>query len=253
MYTIKECSSLLRLPFIKNNYEECIREAHVKDMTHEEFLTSILNSELDLRNSNGIKNKIKRAKFPNKILLENYERSHLSTEINQRIRELETLEFIENNQNVILVGNPGTGKTALATALGMKACIEGKNVLFISVPTLLIELKEAMNHNQIIRYKKNFEKYDLCILDEFGYCSFDKERGEILFNLLSSRNEKGAMIITSNLTFDRWNEIFNDIALTEAIIDRLSYESYLIDMSGESYRTLATKKWHEKKRGRSND
>lgn len=99
-----------------------------------------------------------------------------------------------------------------------------------------------MNHNQIIKYKKNFKEYNPCILDEFGYCSFDKERGQILFNLLSIRNEKGTMIITSNLTFDRWNKVFNDIALTGAIIDRLSYESYLIDMSGESYRTLASKK-----------
>lgn len=118
-------------------------------------------------------------------------------------------------------------------------------MLFISIPTLLIELKEAMNQNQIMKYRNKFEKYDLCILDEFGYCSFDKERGEVLFNVLSSRNEKGSMIITSNLTFDRWNEIFNNTVLTGAIIDRLSYESYLIDMSGERYRTLATKKWYE--------
>lgn len=245
MYTIRECANVLKLPFIKNNHEECLKEAHIKDMNHEQFLTELLNSELELRSSNGVKNRIKNARFPNKILLEDYEREHISTEVNMKIRELETLEFIENNRNVILIGNPGTGKTALATALGMKACMEGKTVLFISIPTLLIELKEAMNQNQIMKYRNKFEKYDLCILDEFGYCSFDKERGEVLFNLLSSRNEKGSMIITSNLTFDRWNEIFNDTVLTGAIIDRLSYESYLIDMSGESYRTLATRKWHE--------
>lgn len=246
MYTIEECAKQLKLPFIKRNFDDCLKEAHVKDLSLEQFLTEILNSELELRNSNGVKHRVKNAKFPNKIILENYNRDHLSTEIQMKIRELETLEFIDNHQNVILIGNPGTGKTALSIALGMKACMEGKTVLFISIPTLLIELKEAMNQNQITRYKQKFEKYDLCILDEFGYCSFDKERGEILFNLLSSRNEKGSMIITSNLTFDRWNEIFNDKALTGAIIDRLSYESYLMDMSGESYRTLATKKWHER-------
>jgi DNA replication protein DnaC len=251
MLTIKESAAVLKLPFIRNNYEDSLKEAHVKDMTHEEFLRSVLNSEVELRSSNGIRNRIKNAHFPNRILLEDYRRDHLSTEVNTMIRELETLEFIENRQNVILIGNPGTGKTALATALGMKACIEGKNVIFISIPTLLIELKEAMNQNQILKYRSRFEKYDLCILDEFGYCSFDKERGEILFNLLSSRNEKGAMIITSNLTFDRWNEIFNDTVLTGAIIDRLSFESYLIDMSGESYRTLATRKWQESRFGKS--
>jgi DNA replication protein DnaC len=158
----------------------------------------------------------------------------------------QTLEFIDNKQNIILIGNPGTGKTALSIALGTEACQQGKKVLFVSIPTLLIELKEAMNQNQITMYKRKFESYDLVILDELGYCTFDQERGEILFNLLSSRNEKGAMIITSNLTFDRWNEVFKDQVLTGAIIDRLAYMSYLIDMSGESYRTLAKKLEYKK-------
>ena len=90
--------------------------------------------------------------------------------------------------------------------MGTEACQQGKKVLFVSIPTLLIERKEAMNQNQITMYKRKFESYDLVILDELGYCTFDQEREEILFNLLSSRNEKGAMIITSNLIFDRWNE-----------------------------------------------
>ena len=130
--------------------------------------------------------------------------------------------------------------------MGTEACQQGKKVLFVSIPTLLIERKEAMNQNQITMYKRKFESYDLVILDELGYCTFDQERGEILFNLLSSRNEKGAMIITSNLTFDRWNEVFKDQVLTGAIINRLAYTSYLIDMSCESYRTLATKNWNTK-------
>ena len=145
-----------------------------------------------------------------------------------------------------LLRNPGTGKTALAVAHGMKACLMNRCVLFVNVSNLLIELKEAMNLNQISRYKKRFEKYDLVILDELGYCSFDKERGEILFNLLSSRNEKKATIITSNLTFDRWNEIFNDSVLAGAMIDRMAYKSHLINMTGDSYRIMATKEWNEK-------
>ena len=158
----------------------------------------------------------------------------------------QTLEFIDNKQNIILIGNPGTGKTALSIALGTEACQQGKKVMFVSIPTLLIELKESMNQNQITMYKRKFESYDLVILEELGYCTFDQERGEILFNLLSSHNEKGAMIITSDLTFDRWNEVFKDQVLTGAIIDRLAYMSYLIDMSSESYRTLATKNWNTK-------
>lgn len=246
--SIKEIAGILKLPYIKNNYEAAIKEAHISEMNHKEFLEKILQNELDLRNSNSIRNKIKNAKFPYKICLDDYERNHLSVEIKQKIRVLETLEFMENGENIILIGNPGTGKTALSIALGMKACQLGKNVLFISVPNLLIELKEAMALKQITRYKRKFESYDLVILDELGYCTFDKERGEVLFNLLSSRNDKGSMIITSNLTFDRWNEIFNDQVLTGAMIDRLAYKSHLINMSGESYRIIATQKWNERKR-----
>lgn len=219
----------------------------MKDMSHEEFLNQILSDEVELRQKNSIHNKVKNAKFPYKIILDDYEREHLSVEIRQKIKVLETLEFVDNGENIILIGNPGTGKTALSIALGIKSCQEGKNVLFISIPNLLIELKEAMNLNQINRYKKKFESYDLVILDELGYCTFDKERGEILFNLLSGRNEKGSMIITSNLTFDRWNEVFSDHVLTGAMIDRLAYKSHLIDMSGESYRILATQKWNRRK------
>ena len=245
--SIKDIAGALKLPYIKNNYEEAINEAHISDMSLEEFLEAILQNELDLRNTNSIKNKIRNAKFPYKLSLDDYERNHFSVEIKQKIRVLETLEFMKNGENIILIGNPGTGKTALSIALGMKARQLGGNVLFISVPNLLIELKEAMALNQITRYKKKFESYDLVILDELGYCTFDKERGEILFNLLSSRNNKGSMIITSNLTFDRWNEIFNDQVLTGAMIDRLAYKSHLINMTGESYRILATQKWNERK------
>lgn len=243
--SIKESATILKLPYIKNNYEEALKEAHMADLNNEEFLDKLLNNEVELRNSNSVKNRIREAKFPYKMILDDYERNHLSVEIKQKIKELETLEFIKNKENIILIGNPGTGKTALSIALGIAACQENKSVLFISVPNLLIELKEAMSLNQVNRYKRKFEKYDLVVLDELGYCTFDQERGEVLFNLLSSRNDKGSMIITSNLTFDRWNEVFKDKVLTGAIIDRLAYKSHLIDMSGESYRILATKKWNE--------
>ena len=139
------------------------------------------------------------------------------------------------------------GKTHYATALGVKACLENMKVLFISVPNLIIELKEAMSHNQITRYKKSFEKYDLVILDELGYVSFDKEGSEILFNLISNRINIGSMIITTNLLFDRWEEIFKDPILTTALVDRLAYKSHLLNMSGDSYRIEETMDWLKEK------
>lgn len=145
-----------------------------------------------------------------------------------KFNELETLDFLEHKENIILMNNPGMGKTHYATALGIKACLANKKVLFISVPNLIIELKEAMSRNQISQYKKKFEKYDLVILDELGYVSFDKEGSEILFNLISNRISVGSMIITTNLLFDRWEEIFKDPNLTTALVDRLTYKSHLL-------------------------
>lgn len=120
----------------------------------------------------------------------------------------------------------------------------GMNVLFISVPNLIIELKEAMSLNQLNAYKRKFERYDLVILDELGYVSFDKEGCEILFNLLSNRNDKGFTVITTNLSFDRWEEIFKDAMLTDAIVDRLAHKAHIMDISREtSHRYEETIAW----------
>ena len=241
--SIKENANFLLMPYIKNNYELLIEEATNKELSYEEFLDELLQGEVDLRKQNSLDRRIRHAHFPNKITFTDFKLDHFSIEMKQKIKELQTLKFIENKENIILVGNPGTGKTALSIALGMKACMEYKNVLFISVPLLLIEISEAMSSNQILNYKKKFEKYDLTILDELGYCSFSKEAGEVLFNLLSSRNEVGSIIITSNLTMDKWNEVFHDTVLTGAIVDRLANKAHMIDMSGESYRIKQTKDW----------
>ena len=103
-----------------------------------------------------------------------------------------------------------------------------------------------MSLNQLTAYKKSFEKYDLVILDDLGYCSFNKECGEVLFNLLSSRLQKAPIIVTTNLTFNRWNEVFNDPVLTGCIVDRVAHRAHVVDMTGESYRVIETKEWLEK-------
>jgi len=244
--SINENTTILRLPYIKNNWQQIAKEAKANDISYEEFLDNILNNEVQERGINSIQKKIKFARFPYRFTLDDFKKDHLSIEIRQKIKELETLSFIDNRENVILVGNPGTGKTALSIALGMSSCLEGKSVLFISVPQLLIEIQEAMSNSEYLRYKRKFEKYDLVILDELGYTSFSKDSGEILFNLLSSRNESRSLIITSNLTMDKWNEVFKDTVLTGAIVDRLANRAHMIDMSGESYRIKQTKEWLNK-------
>jgi DNA replication protein DnaC len=147
------------------------------------------------------------------------------------------------------MGSPGCGKSHYATALGIEAITNGKSVLFVSVPNLVIELREALSKHQLNVYKKKFEKYDVVILDELGYVSFDKSGVEILFNLLSNRNDKGSIIITTNLSFDRWSEIFNDTVITGALVDRLAHKAHILDLSRErSHRFEETISWIENKK-----
>lgn len=241
---IKEASKILKLSYLRENHEEILEEAKNLKLSNREFLELYLEREIEKRQNNGITRRIKNAKFTNKKFIEDFDKSKYSLEINNKFEYLEKLKFIDNKENLILIGTPGCGKTHYATALGIKACIKGKTVLFTSVPNLVIELQEAMSKSQITNYKKRFEKYDLVILDELGYVSFDKTGCEILFNLLSSRNDKGSIIVTTNLDFNRWEEIFKDPMLTGAMVDRLAHRAHIMDMSREiSYRMEDTISW----------
>lgn len=243
MENIRENARYLKLPHLKDNYKEMIKEAEINEYTLTEFLDNLLIQESETRFSNGVQAKLRQAKFPNKLYLEDFKLVNYDSVQKKSIKEVMTLDFLDRKENILLFGNPGVGKSHLAIGLGIKTCLENKTVLFISVPNLMIEIKEQMNLNQLQRYRKRFEKYDLVILDEMGYISFDKDVSEILFNLLSNRTQKGSMIITTNLPFDRWNEIFKDQILTTAIIDRVAYKSHIIDLSGESFRAQETLKW----------
>lgn len=241
---IKEASNILKLSYLRESYEDLIEESSNLNLSNEEFLKLFLEIEVERRKNNGIARRIRNAKFINKKFLEDFDKTKYSLELNKKFKYLETLKFIDNKENIIMIGTPGCGKTHYATALGIKACMKGKNVLFTSVPNLVIELQEAMSKNQITNYKKKFEKYDLVVLDELGYVSFDKTGCEILFNLLSSRNDKGSIILTTNLNFERWEEVFKDPMLTGAIVDRLAHRAHIMDMSREkSYRMEDTMEW----------
>ena len=163
-----------------------------------------------------------------------------------RLSELETLEFIIQGRNIVLAGNPGTGKTHLAIGLGIKACMEGYKVLFTTIPRLITQIKESRSEKTLRQIENRFEKYDLVICDEFGYISFDREGAELLFSHLSLRAGMKSTIITTNLSFDRWNEIFGDTVLTAAMVDRLTHKAHIINMNGKSYRTKETIEWRNK-------
>ncbi|MCF2622047.1 IS21-like element helper ATPase IstB [Collinsella tanakaei] len=243
---IEAMAERLKCTYIRNSIDPFLEEAAAEGWGTVEALSELLSRECETRRLNGIRRRMSRAHFPFQMRFEMFVDTHLSPEVRREARILETMAFLDDGSNVVLVGNPGVGKTALAVALGTKACEEGRTVAFINVPNLVIEMKEAMSLNQLTAYKKGFERYDLVILDDLGYCSFNRECGEVLFNLLSSRNGKGSTIITTNLMFDRWDEVFDDPVLTGVIVDRIAHKVHVVDMTGESYRVIETKEWIER-------
>jgi len=241
---LSKMAGLLKLSYVRQHCEDEIIEAQHTKISYEDFLRKLLENELQRRKENGVTRRLRLAKFPLKKYLEDFDRTKYGAEFNGKFDELESLKFIDNKENIILIGTPGAGKTHYAIGIAIKACLSGKSALFVSVPNLIIELKEAMSQNQFSVYRKKFEKYDLVILDELGYVSFDKSGCEILFNLLSNRNDKGSIIITTNLTFDRWEEIFKDTMLTGAIVDRLAHKAHILDISRDkSHRFEETIAW----------
>jgi DNA replication protein DnaC len=240
---IKEISKQVRLPGIRRYMVEEIEEANTKNLSYEEFLYHLLLKEYDLRLENSMKNRIRLANFPYKKYLEDLSIEDLPHDAKKRLKVLASLDFIEKGQNVILAGSPGTGKTHLAIGLGIKACMAGYQVLFATIPLLVNQLKESRSENILRRVEARFEKYDLVIADELGYISFDKEGSELLFTHLSLRAGRKSTIITTNLSFERWDEIFLDSVMTAAMIDRLTHKSYMLNMNGNSYRLKETKEW----------
>jgi len=219
----------LRLGYTGKNYKELAKDK----LGNEEYLLQLLTGEYENRLNNGIARRIKEAKFPYKKYLVDFDKTKYDSAFFPEFEELETLDFINKNENIILIGTPGAGKTHYSIALGIAACMTGKSVLFADVSNLVIELKEAMSNLQITRFQQKFERYSLVILDELGYVTFDKSSSELLFRLISSRNDKGSIIVTSNLTFDRWEEVFHDPTLTAAAVDRLAHRGHILDISRE--------------------
>lgn len=240
---IYEYADYLKLSTFKGDLDTEIKNASEVDLSYEELLYKLLQKEYDYRQEQVRKSRIRIASFPYKKYLEELDVNELPIDAQKKLGVLSNLDFIEKGQNVILSGNCGTGKTHLAIGLGIKACLSGYKVFFATVPLFITQLKELRSSKSLRSFQAKLEKYDLVILDEFGYISSDKEGSELLFTNLSIRTGRKSTIITTNLSFDRWGEVFTDPVMAAAMTDRITYKSYMVDMNGESYRMKETKKW----------
>jgi DNA replication protein DnaC len=235
-------SRQLRLPAFRKAYVEQAKQAAKNNHSHEQYLLNLMLLEHDQRGQRRIKQRIRRAGFPQKKFLQDLIKEELPTQAAQKLPLLERLDFIRDGQNLILAGNPGTGKTHVAIALAIKACLEDFNVLFTTIPRLITQIMESRSNRILRQLESRFEKYDLVVCDEFGYISFDKNAAELLFTHLSLRAGRKSTIITTNLGFDRWKEIFGDEVLTAAMVDRLTHKAILVNMNGKSFRVKESKK-----------
>jgi DNA replication protein DnaC len=240
---INEISLDLKLPAFRRDIETLIASALKENTSCEQVILELLKAEQEIRLINRKKAQMRNAGFPQLKYLQDLVRADLPADGISQLPTLETLDFVGAGLNVILGGSPGTGKTHIAIGLGIKACQQGRSVLFTTVSKLLTQIRECRSTRTLHSLELKFEKYDLVICDELGYVSFDKQGSEMLFNHISLRTGIKSTIITSNLSFDKWNDTFGkDPVLTAALLDRLTHKAYLVNMNGESYRMRETKK-----------
>jgi len=231
----------LKLPTFRKEFDSIAEEATREKLSFENFLLRLMEREFAVRIENRHKSQMRQAGFIQYKYLHDLILDDLPEDAASKLPLLERLDFIKTGQNIILSGNPGTGKTHLATALGILACQQGYKVLFTTVPRLLTQIRESRSQKILRTIENRFEKFDLVICDEFGYISFDKEGAELLFSHLSLRCGRKSTIITTNLSFDRWKEIFGDPVLTAAMVDRLTHRAHIVNMNGKSFRVKETK------------
>ena len=228
----------LKLPLVRRDIDLLIQQGLDERWNLWMFTAELLRQEKENRSENQRRHRIKNAAFPQLRYLNEIDTDALPPEARKALPNLETLDFIKEGRNLILYGNPGTGKTHLATALGIAACNAGYSVLFTSVPRLLTQIRECRNAMTLRALENKFERYDMVICDEFGYVSCDK--AGMLFNHLSLRTDKKTTVITTNLAFNRWDEIIADKVLVTAMVDRLTHKAILLNMTGKSYRMKET-------------
>jgi len=226
----------LKLSCFMQEYKAFSDVATAQHQSYQDYLEALSEREITTRQERRIERLIKTAGFPIKSTLEGFEFDRVPDLDPKVILSLAKGDWIGKRENVIAVGNSGMGKTHLSIALGIGACQQGYSVGYKGVAQLSQELMEARDERSLLRYKKRLEKYDLLILDELGYVPLTKEGAELLFDVFSSRYENGSILVTSNLPFAQWVDVFLCPRLTGALLDRLTHKAHILEMNGESYR-----------------
>lgn len=221
----------LRLPNF-NHYDSVVRQLG-SNKNYEEFLLALMKMELDSRMESSQKRKIKGSRFPYIKTIDELDCSHFEHISEAFIHELASCDFVSKRQNIVMIGNPGTGKSHLSIAIGVKACMQGMNVKFYTAANLSNELIEAQEYKKLIKIEKQLSKTELLIIDELSYLTFNRHQSELLFKVIADRSERRSVIVSTNLKFSDWVTMFENTTMVTALIDRLTFRSHVLNMNSD--------------------
>lgn len=237
----------LRLPGLRKAHLSVAREAVDNNHSPTRFLAACLEEESKSRQQSRLQAYTRQAKFPSPKGLKDFDFTAIPSLPKAKVLGLAEANFVRDRENVVCMGGSGTGKSHLAIALGTAAIVAGYRVRFISVMQLVQELLLAEAEYRLPRYLRTWDKFDLVILDELGYVSLS-HGGPLLFQFCAHRYEQGSLLITTNLEFSRWDEVFHDTTMTTALLDRLTHHSHILLFDGESYRFRESQRRQQEQR-----
>jgi DNA replication protein DnaC len=226
----------LRLPTFLREYDKVARQGAAEGIDHVHYLLRLAELEVIDRERRLVERRIRAARFPTVKSLDSYDFTALPSLNKTLVLELARCEYLERRENVIALGNAGTGKSHVALGLGLAACQRGLAVTFTTAAALVHELIEARDEKRLLRLQRQLVACKLLIIDELGYVPLSPTGAELLFEVFSQRYERGSVIVTSNLPFDEWTSVFGSERLTGALLDRLTHHVHILEMNGDSYR-----------------
>ena len=226
----------LHLPTFQGEYAKQAQLCAAENKDHIHYLARLCEMELIERERRMIKRRIKAAKFPSTKSLDSFDFKIMPSLNKPLTMDLARCDYVGRHQNIIALGPSGTGKTHIALGLGLAACQRGLKVRFTTAAALVHDLIEAQDERRLQRLQKQLTSQNLLIIDELGFVPLSKSGAELLFEVISQCYERGSIIITSNLPFDEWTEVFGSERLTGALLDRLTHHVHILEMNGESYR-----------------
>ncbi|MDA3787784.1 MAG: IS21-like element helper ATPase IstB [Desulfobacula sp.] len=243
----------LHMPTIRRSYEEVAGQARAESWSYEQYLLEVLKLECEMRRQNRIARNLRVSKLPPSKTFDNFDKKRLPTKVAAHLNILGNGSFLNRSENILAFGNPGSGKTHLLCAIGHALIEHGKRILFTSCSQLVQDLLIAKKELELTKKLRKLSNFDAVIIDDLGYVQQSREEMEVLFTFMADRYEQSSLMITSNLPFSKWEQIFKDPMTTAAAIDRLVHHSVILELNVDSYRMEQAKKDKNQEKGTDND